>query len=206
MPILVKPLAQPALLSALVAALGGCAGDAAATLPPRPAVPADWVTLTTASGDLELSLPPDVEAFYAEESVVANSTPDADTGRLTFGLMAFGPWSVLDPPQAGETPERWIERVILSGVPQERRSATSSRTVLLPSGVAQLTSTTVDAGTADEERVMVWAVPAHGRIGYLIVNGAPEQMAGYQADIELIAALMRFARGSGPPPGPVPGG
>lgn len=190
------------LAAVLLVTAAGCAStQTPATLPPRPAVPDGWTTVQTAAGDLEMTLPPYIDAFDTEAAIHANEPPDPATGQFTFSLMGTGPWTVVDLLEPGETAGEWIERVVLSGVPAERRTDTTSEQVLLPSGVGHRVRTTVDAGTVEENVVLVWAVPTQDRVGYLVINGSPAGIEEHAADAELIAQLMRFAHGKGRPAG-----
>jgi hypothetical protein len=193
----VSPLGWLLVVGAFVTACGH-GGDA--SLPPRPSPPAEWVTFEGTLGDLRVTLPPDVAPLYVEGTIFAQGP--FDEGTVPLEVYAAGPWTPIAPLEPNEPLDAWIDREVLGGIPADLRGSRMSDRVGLPSGWAQRVTITVGSATEDPRVVIVWAVPTHGRVGYVMANATPEFAAGRAADLELIAALVEFSSGRGAPPRP----
>ena len=73
----------------------------------------------------------------------------------------------------------------------ETRDATQ-REVFLPSGAALQVAITAQPGTADESRVVVYAIATEGGLAILRFVGSPARMDARMDELLLIALLAEF--------------
>ena len=185
-----KPISLTPLLLILVASCSTSAPEpTAATLPDRPA---GWRSIASDAGDVALLVPPDFEASFTAEGVLAQ--PADQDGASTLEIWAHGPVSVPQP-TAGETLRDWLEQ---SGwVPVAGGVTTigdrTDREVLLASGRALQVALTVQPRTPEESRVVVYAVQTQTGIAILRFIGWPPQRIHERADeLEIVAQLATF--------------
>jgi hypothetical protein len=174
---------------AVVLVLVACGGQAAETLPNRPAVPAGWIEVTEDRGEVRLFLPPDIQPFMTDGTVFAN-TPPGPTDTIWWEVQATGPWSLLSQPRPGQSLSDWLEQE-LHDMPA--RGPTTTEAVSLPAGRALRLRTSADTDTPNPIVVVAYAIPTSAGVGLLRIIGPAPQFEDRAEQLELVAMLLRFS-------------
>lgn len=182
----------------LVVGLSGCAragptpSDAPATAPARPSIPEGWVATSSDSGDVELTAPMDFAVLLTQESVLLQTA--LVDGRTPIEVWLSGPAIVFPQPEPGQSIRTWL---IEDGswVPTEADGVTldeeSERELLLPAGRALELAWTVQRGTPEATRLVLYAIRAERGIAILRILGNPEAIRDRADDLMLMAQLIR---------------
>lgn len=195
---------RPAATLILIGALGGCgsAGPPAATSQPttavRPAIPDEWMTLTTEKGDIQLVVPPEIELVNAAPgSIVAQ--PRMRDGVIPFEVTAVGPSQLGPPPAAEESMTQWLEQrgFLPRAADGVTVGPTTERETILPAGRAFEITASVQTGTPDEGRVVLYLIETEAGPALLRFVGTPAGMEERTADMELISRLVLFGEQAG---------
>lgn len=190
-----KPISLPPLLLILVAACS--TGAPQLTAAPLPDPRADWYSIASDAGDVALMVPPDFVASFTADGVLAQ--PAAQDGASSLEVWAHGPGS-LPQPTGGETLRSWLETAgwvpIAGGV--TTIGDQTEREVLLASGPALQVTVTVQPGTAEEGRVVVYAIQTETGIAILrFIASPPQRMSDRAEELEIVAHLARFGAEAG---------
>lgn len=191
-----RPTSLAPLLLILVASCSTDAPDPTAATLPDP--PAGWHSIVSDTGDAALMVPPDFEATFTADGVLAQ--PPAQNGAISLEVWAHGPVS-LPQPTGGETLGDWLEQnhwVPIAGDGGVTTIADrSEREVLLGSGLALEVTLTAQPGTPDESRVVVYAIRTETGIAILRFIGFPPQRMHERAEeLEIVAQLATFGPGA----------
>lgn len=189
----IKPTSLTPLLLILVAS---CSGEASEP-PSLPDPPAGWSTISSDAGDVSVLVPPDFEASFTADGVLAQ--PPARDGASTLEVWAHGPVSIPQP-TGGESLRGWLETS--AWVPVADGATTigdrTEREVLLASGPALEVAVTVRAGAAEESRVVVYAIRTEAGIAILrFIGWPPWRMYDRAEELEIVAQLARFGAEAG---------
>jgi len=181
-----------------VVAISGCAQagstapDAPATAPERPAVPEGWATVSSDAGDVELTAPGDLPAIYTQQGVLLQG---ALVGPTPIEVWLSGPTDVVPQPKAGQSIRAWLMEDG-AWAPSEADGLTldeeSERELFLPAGPAIELAWTVQRGTPDASRVVVYAIRSERGIAILRILGQPDAIRARADDLMLIALLVRI--------------
>ena len=191
-------LTRGALLTLILGLLAGCGSPASSvqpTIPGRPALPDGWAEVASDAGDVRLGLPADFDTISAEPGIMAQEpAPNGQTPQLE--VLAAGPADVDPQPRGGQQLRTWLEEswwvpASGDGGVTETGDATQ-REVLLPSGPALEVAITAQPGTADESRVVVYAIASEGGIAIIRFVGSPARMDARMDELLLIALLAEF--------------
>ena len=182
----------------LIGALAGCGSAVPASATPqptaaaRPAIPDEWTTLTTEEGDIQLVVPPDIELINAAPSSLMAQPPMRE-GDIPFEVMAVGPGE-LRPPPAEESIPQWIEQ--RGFLPQAAEGVTvgptTERETILPAGRAFEITTSVQPGTPEEGRVVLYLIETEAGLALLRFVGTPAGIEERTADMDLMRRLVVF--------------
>ena len=166
--------------------IGACDGDEPGLA--IPAVPADWVELHGA-GDLWLSMPPLLVPFERSGAVFANQVvPAGDQG---LKLLAEGPRTATPQPER-EGAQRWLEERITA----PDAGPAIVRDGFLPAGSAIRIERVDRVGTSTAWRLVAYAISTPHGTAYLLIDCPPEAWTGRDADLALIAQLVRTGPGT----------
>jgi hypothetical protein len=171
---------------AAAAAIAACSGTSA-TPEPAPAVatvPPGWVTVSTSTRGLQLTLPPWLIPFDNVNVIFANEPPPPG-GPIAVQLRASGP--SIDGPRAGEDVARWFDATLAdagAGAPMVTR-------VALPAGPAVRYERIDRAGTIQEWHFLAYGISTPSGFAYVIIDGSPGGWRRRAADFEWIARLLR---------------
>jgi hypothetical protein len=188
-------------MAVVLAAAAACDAPSAARATPevidRPPIPPGWTTISSDAGDVRLTLPPDFEALFTGDGVIAQPAADEAGGAPGLEIMALGPVSVVPQPASGEPMRTWLDAS--SWVPRAgdggvtRVSGRADRELVLPAGRAIEVAVTVDPGTDAASRVVVYAIATDDGIAVLRFVGFPPVRFEERADeMLLVAALVGF--------------
>ncbi len=170
---------------ALVLVLAACGGRGPSEVPAAAAtIPPGWVTVRSATGELELTLPPWLVPFDNMDPIFANEPP-APGAQIAMQLMAIGAGSV-DTPSSGDV-AAWIDaklKDVGSGVPVITR-------VGLPAGPAMRYERIDRAGTPREWHIVAYGIRTPSGYAYLQIDGSPDGWRRRSSDLEWIAQLLR---------------
>lgn len=188
-------LLTPLLLFLVASCSTGAPEPTAATLPDPPA---GWHSVASDAGDVELLVPPDFEATFTADGVLAQ--PAAQDGSVSLEIWAHGPVSVPQP-TGGETLSGWLDKTGWVPIAGDGGVTTiadrSEREVLLASGPALQVALTVQPGTLEESRVVVYAIRTETGIAILRFIGFPPQRMFERAEeLEIVAQLATFGPGA----------
>lgn len=176
----------------VASAIGCSAGPEPSVEVPSP--PADWVTVTSQSGDLWLVLPPWLVPFDRTGAVFANEVVPG--GGQGVQLVAEGP-ATAEPQPGREGAQRWLEqRVETPGAGPA--AITAGR---LPSGEAVFLQRIDRDGTPLAWTLNAWAITTPFGTAYLLLDGPPDAWAAHQADIAQIPLYLRAGPGTRAAPG-----
>lgn len=172
---------------ALALGLGivGC-GAPGPTEAPAWTVPPDWVTVSTAGGGLQVTLPPWLVVFDNVNAIFANEPP-LPGGEIPMQLMLLPPGSEIQP-GSGQDLGAWVAARLQGtgqGTPTVRR-------VTLPAGPAVRFERIDRAGTRTAWRFLAFAIETPAGVAYLQLDGPPDGWAAREADLERIPTLLRF--------------
>lgn len=78
------------------------------------------------------------------------------------------------------------------------RGPTAERETILPAGRAFQISTSVQPGTAEEGRVVLYLIETDGGLALLRFVGTPEGMAERTVDVDLVSRLVEFGEQPAP--------
>lgn len=174
-----------ALALGLALGLAGCAGPGP-TDAPAWTVPPDWVTVSTADGGLQVTLPPWLVVFDNVGAIFANEPPLPGEG-IPMQLMLLAPSPDMQP-GPGQDLGAWVAARLQGtgqGTPIVRR-------VTLPAGPAIRFERIDRAGTAMAWRFLAFAIETPAGVAYLQLDGPPDRWAAREADLERIPTLLRF--------------
>ena len=180
-------LRRAALLAAatLVALLAACGGRGPSAAPgPGATIPPDWLTVSSAGGDLQLTLPPWLVPFDTVGAIFANEPP-APGAPIALQLMASGAGSAELPPSVEIA--AWIDEKLQdvgAGVPVVTR-------VGLPAGPAVRYERIDRAGTPDEWHIVAYGIRTASGYAYLQMDGSPDGWRRRASELEWIAMLLR---------------
>ena len=173
----------------LVWLLAAC-GQPNDALPTRPPLPPGWTVAQSGAVDLRMALPPWIVAFDTSGAIFANELPSSP-GADFIQVLAEGPRTAEDrKPAAGEPLDHWLERYWFHYEPE--RGPTTTRSLPLPAGRATELRTTLGAGTDHERSVILYAIATAKGVGFLAIDGPPQQMATRSADLALIPLLIEL--------------
>jgi predicted small lipoprotein YifL len=178
---------RPGLLTVatLVAVLAACGGRGPSEVPAAAAtIPPDWVTVTSATGDLQLTLPPWLVLFDTVGAIFANEPP-APGAAIALQLVAYGAGSAEQPPSGDVA--AWIDqklRDVGSGVPSISR-------VVLPAGPTVRYERIDRAGTRNEWHILAFGIKTPSGYAYLQLDGSPDGWRRRASELEWIAQLVR---------------
>lgn len=177
-----------ALLAAatVVAVVAACGGRGPSEAPAAVAtVPPDWVTVSSAGGDLQLTLPPWLVPFDTVGAIFANEPP-APGAPIALQLMALGAGSA-EQPASADAAAAWIDaklRDVGSGMPVVTR-------VGLHAGPAIRYERIDRAGTRDEWHIVAYAIRTASGYAYLQIDGSPDGWRRRASELDWIALLLR---------------
>ena len=195
-----EPRAMGSLLLAIAAVGCGAPQVSAPTSEPtaavRPSVPDGWSTITSDEGDVEVALPPDFVVLLATGGILAQPPIVERVAVSTLEVWAQGP-ALIEQPTGGESIEGWLERMVsLPRAGEGGVTAVADRTereLILPSGRAVQVAVTAQPVTADESRVVVYAIDTADGVAILRFIGFPPHRLDERADdLALLARLVRF--------------
>jgi hypothetical protein len=182
----------------LIGVLTGCgsAVPASATSQPtialRPAIPDEWMTLTTEKGDIQLVVPSGIKLLNSAPGSITAQPPMRD-GVIPFEVMAVGPSELGPPPAEGSMPQWMQQRGFL---PQAADGVTfgptTERETTLPAGRALEITTSVQPGTPDEGRAVLYLIETEAGLALLRFVGTPAGIEERTADMEFISRLVVF--------------
>jgi len=183
--------------------LAGCGSAVPASATPqpttaiRPPSPDEWMTLTTEKGDIQLVVPSDIELVNATPGSIMAQPPLRD-GVIPFEVMAVGP-SELGPPPAEKSMPQWMEQ--LGFLPPAADGVTLGPTIeretTLPAGRAFEITTSVQPGTPDEGRAVLYLIETEAGPALLRFVGTPAGIEQRTPDMELISRLVVFGEEPG---------
>lgn len=191
-------LTRGALLMLILGLLASCGSPASSlqpTIPERPALPDGWAEVASDAGDVRLGLPADFDTIFTAAGIMAQE-PAANGQTPQLEVVASGPADVVPQPRGGQQLRTWLEEswwvpAAGDGGVMETRDATQ-REVLLPSGAALQVAITAQPGTADESRVVVYAIATEGGVAIIRFVGSPARMDARMDELLLIARLAEF--------------
>lgn len=173
----------------LAAAAIGC-GSPASSVPaamPTWTPPPDWVTVTNVEGSIQLTLPPSIRVGDRQGAIFANEAPPPGTSEIPIQLWAEGP--ILDgAPGAADDLAAWIDRRLPSPV---RGSPIVTR-ISLPAGSGIRYERLDAAGTPNEWRIVAFVIETQRGIGWLMIDGPPDEWAERAEILERIPFLFRI--------------
>jgi hypothetical protein len=140
--------------------------------------------VSTAAGDVQLTLPPWLVPFDTVGAIFANEPP-APGAPIALQLMATGARSP-DAPSSGDV-AAWIDQKLKdvgSGVPVITR-------IGLPAGPAVRYERIDRAGTRDEWHFVAYGIRTASGYAYLQIDGSPDGWRRRARDFEWIAQLLR---------------
>jgi len=187
-----RTLGWAAAAAATLLVLGGCTSEPLATIEAAPTLPAGWITTTSDTLDLRLTLPDWLGVFESSGAVFANEVRPA--GEQGLQLLAEGPRTAMLQPKAGEDRRLWLERKV--GAPGQGQPA--FRSIRLPSGPALVLGRVDRAGTPTAWRIMAYAIETDFGVAFLLIDGPHDMWAGREDDVLLIPHLVEVAPGAGP--------
>lgn len=186
--------AHAIVVLALLVGCGSPASSVEPTIPERPALPDGWHELTSDAGDVSLALPPDLGSIFTGSGIMAQGP--ARNGLPEFEVIAVGPADVSPQPQSGEQVSTWLAKQFWVPVAGEggvtQTADRTEREVVLPAGRALEVSITAMPGSAEEGRVMVYAIATEGGIAIIRFVGSPAVMNSREDEMRLIALLAEF--------------
>jgi hypothetical protein len=177
------------MITLLVATFVGCEAPVAQTASsaaPRVAVPAGWVTVSTAGAELQMSLPPWLLVSDNMNAIFANEVPRAGSSEIPIQLMAVPPGIDTDPGPGGDL-VAWIDTRLGDagkGVPVITE-------VSLPAGSAVRYERLDRTGLPTAWHILALAIRTRSGIAYLLIDGLPDAWPGRREDIERIPFLLR---------------
>jgi len=182
----------------VTALLGACSSARSAspsaqpTISVRPAVPDGWSTIASDEGDVRLVLPPDATIMLTAGSVLAQG-PFYD-GAVSWEVWATGPPALIDQPRAGQSIVDWLGQSGWMPKPAKglRGGPTSERETILPAGRALEVATSLQPGTPDEGRAIVYAIETGGGLAVLRFVGTPAVLEERALDLQLMSQLVEF--------------
>lgn len=192
------PLRLVSVMVTITAMLAACSPTrpAPATTEPtlfvRPAVPDGWSTIASDEGDVRLAVPPDASIMLTAGSVLAHG-PFHD-GAVPWEAWATGPAALIDQPRAGQSIVDWLGQ---SGwMPQAgegiAQGPTTEREYILPAGRALEVTTSLEPGTPDEGRAIIYVIETGGGLAVLRFVGAPAILEERALDLQLMSQLVEF--------------
>jgi len=178
-------------LVAILAGLAACGGPTPSTeptVPPRPAVPELWRTVTNDQGDVTLVVPPDLIVANTNGGISGFREPRDGLDELV--VTAAGP-SRVEQRVPGESVAEWVRRGNLLTAGRGGLGAVAQREVRLPTGSALEMSAPWDAG----ERWTILYVIDTGR-GYALLHfdGAGRRPDEPPDEVRLMRELVEFDR------------
>ena len=120
----------------VLAGLAACASTAPqpdATVPPRPAVPDLWRTITNEQGEVTLVVPPELVVTNVDGAISGFREPDGEVEELI--VTATGP-SRVEQRAPAESVADWVTRTNLLTAGRGEPESVTRREVMLPSGAA----------------------------------------------------------------------
>jgi len=185
----------------VTALLVGCGAAVLVSATPQatavvPAVPDGWTTLTTEEGDIRLVVPADIALIHAAPGSLT-AQPSMRDGVIPFEVMAVGPRE-LGRPETGQPITQWMEHrgFLPAAAEAVTRGPTTERETILPAGRAFEVSTSVQPGTPEEGRVVLYLIETDGGLALLRFVGSPAGMAERAADIDVMSRLVEFGEQS----------
>ena len=176
------------IVSFLALAAIGCGGPNA-TPQPNLAVwspPPDWVTVSNVEGSIQLTLPPNIQAFDNHGAIFANEPPRAAGAEIPIQVWAEGPVTD-DTPRPGEDLLAWVERRLEN----PGKGTPTVTQVSLPAGAGIRYDRVDSAGTPNAWRIVVFAIETPSGVAWLLLDGPPDEWAARAEDLERVALLFR---------------
>jgi hypothetical protein len=169
-----------------VAACGGTTPPTEPTVPPRPAVPESWRTITSDREDVTLVVPSDLIVTNTDGAISGFRESRGAAEELI--ATATGP-SRVEQRVPGETVAEWVRRGNLLTAGRGGLGAMAQREVLLPAGSALELSAPWDGG----ERWTILYVVDTGR-GYALLHfdGSGPRPDEPPAEVRLMRELVEF--------------
>ena len=180
-----------AAVLAVATLVGGCGGESSTpepTLPPRPAVPEGWRTVTTDEGDVVMALPR--EFVVGSTSGAISGFPELD-GPASTGVIVMGPET--HELEAGQTVDQWIEanNWLTAQRDGARLGPVQRERVLLPAGPAlEITASYEADGAAAWSILYVIDTGREPTVARFGGDGAPPD--DLPDELALIRDLMAF--------------
>ncbi|MGI8999292.1 MAG: hypothetical protein ACR2GO_06250 [Candidatus Limnocylindria bacterium] len=192
-----RPGTTTVALSVIVS-LAACASPASPsssakpTLAERPAVPEGWAPITSDEGDVRLVLPPDAGILLTAGGILAHG-PLRD-GNVSWEVWAIGPDALIDQPRAGQSMVEWLGQLGFMPQPGEAiaQGPTTELAMTLPAGRALEVATSLQPGTPEEGRAIIYVIETGGRLAMLRFVGTPAGLERRARDIQLISQLVEF--------------
>lgn len=179
----------------LVVLLAACGSGAAATpqptLPPRPAVPDLWRTVTSDDSAVRLVVPTDLTVTGTSDQVAGFRS--AADGPDDLVIVAVGPRH-LQQPAAGESVAEWLERDgwLTNHQEGDRLREVSQVALLLPAGPAVEMISSFGSGDMQYWSI-VYAIRTPAGYGLLQAAGAGPRPNAAPDEIRLMRELVEFA-------------
>lgn len=191
-------VARPASTAVVAAFVSGCGSVASPSLTVeptaavRPAIPDGWTKLATEEGDIRLVVPPDVGLTLAAPGSVTAQAPMRD-GVIPFEVMAIGPGQ-LGSRGAGQSVSSWMQETgwLPRAAEGVKLGPVTERETMLPAGRALQVATSVQPGTPEEGRVVIFVIETEVGLALLRFVGTPAGMEERAADMDLISQLVEF--------------
>ena len=193
-----KTVRLVSVMVTVTASLGACAStrpaspSAEPTLSVRPPVPDGWSTIASDEGDVRLVIPPGATIMQTAGSVLAQG-PFRD-GAVPWEAWATGLRALIDQPRAGQSIADWLGQ---SGwMPQAgegiTQGPTTERELILRAGRALEVTTSLQLGTPDEGRAIIYAIETGGGLAILRFVGTPAILEERALDLQLMSQLVEF--------------
>lgn len=175
--------------------LAACGASEVAPLPSQPpSPPADWVILSTDEGDVRLVVPPDVGLVHAAAGELMGQ-PGMRDGVIPFEVTALGPGQLTPAaPVPGQSVFEYLQHI--GYLPQASEGVvfaeTVEREVMLPAGRAFEVRTSVQPGTTEEGRAVIYLIETETGFALLRFVGTAAGMEERSGDMDLISQLADF--------------
>jgi hypothetical protein len=177
---------RPVLVVALVVAACGSQVMSPAPAAQVPVAPDDWVVVSTAGAELQMTLPPWLGVFDNSGAIFASEAPPPGTTEIPIQLMAVPP-GMDAAPEAGGDLLAWLDTRLEDpgkGVPVVTE-------VNLPAGPAIRYARLDRAGTPTEWQILAFAIRTPSGVAYLMIDGLPSAWPAHADEIERIPFLVR---------------
>jgi hypothetical protein len=186
----------PAITALLLVACAG-GGDVSpspdSTVAERPAAPDGWTTFETDGGNARLVVPADIDVMHVDADSIS-AQPPTRGGVVPFEIWVVAPGTELGEPRAGESSFEYLQQ--RGWLPQADEGVSFGpiveRDTMLPAGRAVEVRTSVQPGTPEEGRMVIYLIETDTGLALLRFVGTPAGMEERSRGIELMSQLVEF--------------